>query len=100
MDKLDEFIRKYYKNLIIRGILYAVSTLFAFYLLLNLLEYFAYFPTGIRAAMFWSYIAINAYIIVKYIGMPLFGLIKIGKRLSHEQAATVIGQHFGEVRGC
>ncbi len=97
IDKLDEFIKKFYKNLIIRGVLYAVSTLFAFYLLLNIIEYFAYFPTAVRAVMFWSYVIINAYIIVKYIAIPVFQLFKIGKRLSHEQAAKVIGKHFGSV---
>lgn len=98
IGKLDEFIRKYYRNQIIRGVLYAISTLVAFYLLLNVVEYFAYFPTGVRAAMFWSFILINAVIIIKYIGIPVFRLFKIGKRLSHEQAAGVIGKHFGEVR--
>jgi hypothetical protein len=95
--KLEEFIRKYYKNKIIRGGLYAITTLFAFYLLINILEYFAYFPTVVRATLFWSFIIINAYIIVAFILIPVFNLFKIGKRLSHEQAALVIGRHFSEV---
>lgn len=97
IGKLDEFIRKYYKNLIIRGILYAISTLFAFYLLINLAEYFAWFSTGVRTFLFWTYIAVNAFIILRYIGIPFASLVKIGKRLSHEQAAQVIGRHFREV---
>lgn len=98
IDKLDEFIRKYYKNLIIRGILYAISALVAFYILVNVVEYFAWFPVGIRAFLFWAYILVNAYIIIRYIGIPFTSLIKIGKHLSHEQAAEVIGRHFQEVK--
>jgi hypothetical protein len=96
--KLDEFIRKFYKNQLIRGALYAITALFAFFIIINILEYFAYFVSIVRAILFWSYIGGNVFIIVKYIGIPLFRLFKIGEILTHDQAAKIIGRHFGEVQ--
>ena len=38
--KIDEFIRKYYKNQLIRGLLYSLAALGTYFVLIVLLEYF------------------------------------------------------------
>jgi hypothetical protein len=98
LGKLDAFIRKYYKNQLIRGGIYAFTLGLAFYLLVATLEYFGNFSTGVRTALFWSFVAGMVFIFSKYIFIPLFHLYKIGDIISHEQAAQIIGQHFGEVK--
>lgn len=96
--KLEEFIRKYYKNRMLRGLLYALTVLVTFYLTVIVLEYLAWFSTGVRAVLFWSYLAVNSAIVIWYIGLPLLSLLRIGKRLSYQQAAAILGNHFAEVR--
>jgi hypothetical protein len=96
--KLDEFIRKYYKNQIIRGIIYSVSVFLLFYLFIILAEYFGHFNTFIRTVFFYLFIAINGFIIARLIVNPLSKLYKLfGETISHEQAAEVIGKHFKNV---
>jgi len=98
ISKLDEFIRKYYKNQIVRGIIYCVGLLILFFLVVTALEYYAHFDTTIRTILFYLYIATNALIIGKLIVVPLINLFKIGKIISHEQAAGIIGDHFTDVK--
>jgi hypothetical protein len=44
-SKLDAFIRKFYKDQLIRGLLYSVGLMVAFYLAATLLEYVGRFGT-------------------------------------------------------
>jgi hypothetical protein len=95
--KLDEFIRKYYKNMLIRGGIYFVTILFAFFICLNFIEYFAYFGTIVRTIMFYLYLVVNIVIFIKFVSFPLFKIYKLGKIISYETAAEIIGKHFSEI---
>ena len=98
IEKLDAFIRKYYKNLLIRGAIYAFALSLAFYLLIISLEYFNNFNTGIRTALFYGFVVGFLFILGKFIAIPLAHLYRIGKVISHEQAAQIIGTHFVNVK--
>jgi hypothetical protein len=97
VGKLDEFIRKYYKNQLIRGGLLFVSVFVLFFLILALAEYAVRFGTLTRTLLFYIYLAITAYILLRLILIPLLKLLRMGKVITHEQAAEIIGQHFPEV---
>lgn len=97
IGKLDAFIRKYYKNQIIRGLLYSVAMLLLFFLTITLLEYFAWFGTTFRTIIFYVYLIVSGVIIFELILIPVFKLFKIGKIISHKQAAQIIGKHFTNV---
>ncbi|HXC05437.1 MAG TPA: DUF4175 domain-containing protein [Bacteroidia bacterium] len=96
--KLDEFIRKYYKNQLIKGGLYATGLVFASYLLVVVLEYYAHFDMGIRTVLFYSLLLAIGGVCARYIALPLFRLNRIGPVISNEQAAAIIGTHFSEVK--
>jgi hypothetical protein len=96
--RLDGFIRKYYKNRLLRGCIYALGTLPAFYLLVTLLEHFGHFGILIRTFLFYSFLLVNAGIIGWFIIIPLLKLYRIGKVISHEEAAQIIGSHFEDVK--
>ncbi len=97
INKLDEFIRKYYKNQLIRGAIYAASVFIGFYLALVVLEHFGHFGTGMRTVFFWGFVLSNAFILGKLVVIPLLQLNKIGKVISHEQASGIIGKHFPDI---
>lgn len=96
--KLDEFIRKFYKNQLIRGAIYSIGLLLLFYLSVSLLEYFGEFSTVVRTILFYSFILSSAYILTSYVIVPLLKLNKMGKIISHEEAANIVGSHFSNVQ--
>jgi hypothetical protein len=97
-EKLDEFTRKYYKNQIIRGALYSLAILVSAYLVVALLEYFGKFSIPVRTTLFWIYLTGTAFVLGKYIAIPIMRLFRMGRVISHEHAAVMIGNHFPEVR--
>ena len=97
LQALDAFIRKYYKNLLIKGVLYAVGIVFTLFLAAVLLEHFGWLPQVVRGIIFWSGIVAVAAVLGWFVARPLLKMYGYGKRISHEQAAVIIGQHFPEV---
>jgi len=98
IGKLDEFIRKYYKNQLIRGGIYVFTALGLAWLAFTSLEYFGHFSTTIRTILFWSFILAAGISTWRLVIIPLTGLYKLGKVISHEQAASIIGIHFSNVQ--
>lgn len=98
VQKLDDFIRKFYKNELIRGVLYFTGTGVGFFLLAAILEYYGRFGTGVRTFMFYTLLLFLGAILARWVVSPLLKLRKLGKIITHEQAAAIIGSHFSEVK--
>ena len=98
IDKLDGFIRKYYINQLLRGALYTVGAVLGLFIVLNVLEYYFYFGTGVRTAMFWGFIGLSGAALYRWVMLPLMHYFNLGKVISHEQAAAIIGNHFSDVK--
>ncbi len=96
--KLDEFIRKYYLNQLIRGSLYSLAIILALFLGLNFLEHYFYFSSSVRGVLFFSFLGISLGALGYWVATPLVHYFRLGKVISHEQAALIIGQHFTDVR--
>lgn len=96
--KLDEFIRKFYVNQLIRGTIYTGAILLASFLIINVLEYFFYFSSGIRTILFFGFLAGALFVLVRWVAIPLLHYFKLGKIISQEKAASIIGSHFSEVQ--
>lgn len=98
INKLDEFIRKYYKNLLIRGSIYFASIFLISFLFISVIEYFGHFNSTVRTIFFYSFVFINLSVLTWYIALPLSRLLKLGNIISHKQAAAIIGKHFANVK--
>ncbi len=98
ISKLDEFIRKYYKNQLVRGVLYSVALGLSFYISLAATAYYSYSYTLIRAIIFYLFLTGNIFILTRYIIIPLLKLYRIGNVISYEDASMIIGKHFREVQ--
>lgn len=98
IQKLDSFIRKYYKNQLIKGAIYFTGLFLLFFLSISILEYIGNFNTLIRTVLFYSFIIGTVFILTYYVLIPLFKLFKIGKLISYNQAAEIIGNHFSNVK--
>lgn len=97
VEKLDEFIRKYYKNLLIRGLLLSVSSVLAFYLVAIISDYFAFFSSGVRTLMFFAFVGVFLTSFIFWVIDPLIRLYRLGKVISYEKASLIIGNHFPDV---
>src|SRR5690554_380015 len=97
LTQVDAFIRKYYKNLMIKGLLlFFIIFLFTF-LIVSGLEYLGHFNSLIRAVLFFSFLALNSYVLIKYFILPVAKLFSFGKRINRYQAAQIIGDFFPQV---
>ena len=95
--ELDAFKRKFYLNLLVRGGLVAGGLLLSFFLVFNLLEYFLYLPTGVRAVLLFGFLGLTGYALLRWIWQPLAALTNLRRLLSDEQAARRVGELFPEV---
>ena len=98
LQKLDEFIRKYYKNKLLRGAIFFIGSALSFFLVVSLLEYFGHFNTTFRTVLFYSFLIFTGIILYRLIMVPVFKLYKIGNRLNYESASLIIGQHFNNIK--
>lgn len=94
IEQIDAFIRKYYKNEMIKGVLVFTGFLLASWLLVSTLEYFGQFSSTVRFILLISFIAGNGFILVHYFIRPLMRLYSFGKRIDRFQAAGIIGAFF------
>jgi len=97
IEKLNRFIRKYYKNQILKGLIYSLSIILVLFLVVDGIEYFAWTSILARTVLFYSFMLIVVGVLVYYILIPGFKLASIGKTISRKQAANIIGKHFPEV---
>lgn len=97
IDKLDQFIRKYYVNQLIKGSLYSLAIILVSFLFIALAEYNFFFSSFVRKLIFYSFIFTSISAIGFFVLQPLFKIYKLGKIINHEQAAQIIGNHFSNV---
>jgi len=98
LSRLDAFIRKYYLNQLLRGGLILLTCLLAYILLVSVGEYYLYLPVWARIALMSLFIVLGISALALLIIRPLLGMASLGKTLSHEQAAVIIGKHFPEIK--
>lgn len=98
LDKIESFIKKFYLNKLIRGILTGSVALVLSFLIFNGIEYISWFPSKIRLILFIALISIFAIIVCFYFIVPIINLIRFRKKMSNEQAAIIIGKFFPEIK--
>ena len=96
--KLDSFIRKYYKNQIIKGIILSFTIYISYYLVLLVLEHFNHFSTNIRTVLFYSALIIFASVFVYFIAIPTLKFLRIGNIISYKKASNIISNHFADIK--
>ena len=98
IEKIEGFTRKYYLNRLIQGVLVGAVLWIVFYLLINGLEYFSWFPPKGRFVLFLFLLAGSGFVLVYHFLIPLVNLIRFRKKMSVEQASMMIGKFFPEIK--
>jgi len=97
LRKIDEFIRKYYINRMIRGGIYFLGISLLVFIVSVLLEYFGKFNASVRTVIFYTSSGLILGLIFIQLLWPLFKLLSIGKRINNQQASRIIGAHFPHI---
>ncbi len=98
LQKLDEFIRKYYKNQLIRGAIYFTAATLISFLLVVVMEYFGRYNSAVRGLLIYSFAVFAVFCLIRFVIIPLTKLYRIGKTIDYTYASTIIGKHFPEVK--
>lgn len=97
IHRIDQFIRKYYLNKLLRGLIFLGAGLFSAYVVITLSEYFGNFNTLVRTLLFYFFIVLNTGLLVWLVVPPAMAWFRLGKIISHDEAAAIIGQHFNDI---
>ena len=95
--KIDTFIRKYYLNNLLRGLIFLGAGLFSAFVIITVSEYYADFNSSFRTFLFYFFILLNLGLIGWLVLPSLFAWLKMGKTITYDQAASIIGKQFAEV---
>ena len=96
-QKLEEFIRKYYINELIKGAILFFAIGLLYFILTLLIEHFLWLGTTGRALLFWVFVAVEVALFARFVALPLAKLFKLQGGIGHEEASKIIGSHFPEV---
>lgn len=96
-QKLEAFIKKFYTNELIRGIIFFIGLGLLYFLFTLFVEYFLWLKPVGRTILFWAFIGVEVYLLLRFILFPIFKLFKLQKGIDYNQASTIIGNHFTEV---
>lgn len=97
IEKIERFVRKFYLNRLIQGVLVGAAIWILFYLLVNTLEYFSWFSPKVRFVLFLLLLLGTAFVLAYYFVWPLWNLLRFRKKMSVEQAALLIGKFFPDI---
>jgi len=95
--KLDAFIRKYYANQLIRGSLILLICVLVYILTVSVSEYYLYLPVWLRITCVSMFMLLGLSALTFWVIIPLSRMARLGKVISHEQAALIVGEHFPEI---
>ena len=95
--KIQDFVRRFYLNRMIKGILLAVGLLVVLIIAVHGIEFLLWLPSGGRKLLFWIYLIGVGFVAIYYILLPLYRLFTYRNQMSEAEAARLIGKHFSEI---
>lgn len=98
LDKLDDFIRKYYRIQCLKGLILFLLVAIAYSIIVFFIEYFAFLPIYTRTVVFYISLLLALISFVKYVAIPLAHMYNIGSRISYVEASRIVQSHFPEIK--
>jgi len=96
-NKLEAFVKKYYTNELIKGVILFFSTGVLYFLITLLIEHYLWLSQTGRSVLFWMFVVVEVGLFARFIAFPLAKLFKLQKGIDYTQASKIIGNHFPEV---
>ncbi len=96
-QKLQQFIKKYYTNELIKGLLLFVTFGLLYLFITLFIEYFLWLPPNARSVLFYVFVFVEVGLLIKLIILPITKLLGLQQGISFAEASKIIGNHFPEV---
>ncbi|MPT36123.1 MAG: hypothetical protein E2604_13810, partial [Flavobacterium sp.] len=96
-QKLEDFIKKFYTNELLKGIILFTGFGLLYFMVTLLVEHFLWLSPKGRTILFWLFVLVELFFLLRFILFPLFKLFKLQKGIDYKQASLIIGNHFSEV---
>jgi len=97
LDKLKAFTKKYYTKVLLKGIVFFLALGLFFFFVVLAVEYFLWLNSTGRLLLLLTFIAVELYLLFRYILTPIFYLFRLKQGIDNKQASLLIGKHFPEV---
>jgi hypothetical protein len=97
-QKLHQFTKKYYVNELIKGTILFLSLGFIYLFFTLFLEYFLWLEPTARTLLFWVFMVVEVFLLIRFIAIPVFKLLGLRKGISFTASSKIIGKHFPEVQ--
>lgn len=88
--RINKYIDKYYKCLLIKGLLLFFCVFFLSSSLFSFLEYYLSFPSLVRLILLSLFVLVNTSVLVYFIVIPLLRLFSLAPRMSLDKACRFI----------
>ena len=86
--KLEAFIKKYYANELLKGIILFVGFGLIYLFVTLFIEYFLWLKPMGRTLLFWTFVGVELFLLSRFILFPLFKLFKLQQGINYEQASA------------
>jgi hypothetical protein len=96
-SKLQQFIKKYYTNELIKGLILFAAFGLLYFMFTLFVEHFLWLQPGARSVLFFVFIAVELVFFVRFILLPIFKLVGLQQGISLTKASKIIGNHFPAV---
>jgi hypothetical protein len=96
-SNLQEFVKKYYTNELIKGLILFSSFGLLYFIFTLLVEHFLWLQPTARTILLWFFIGVELALLIKYILIPIAKLFGLQKGITLKDASKIIGNHFTEV---
>ncbi|PKD21600.1 hypothetical protein APR41_01015 [Salegentibacter salinarum] len=95
--KLEAFIRKFYLNKLLKGLILFFAIGLLYFLVVLAIEHFLWLEPASRTFLFWIFVGVEVILLGYFILIPLTKLFKFSNGINDEEASKIIGAHFPEV---
>ncbi|MFZ4105174.1 DUF4175 family protein [Flavobacterium sp.] len=95
--KLEQFVKKYYTNELLRGTIFFIGIGLLYFIFTLFIEYFLWLKPTARTFLFWTFVFVEFFLVLRFILFPIFKLFKLQKGINYDDASKIIGNHFSEV---
>jgi hypothetical protein len=98
IQKLDAFIKKYYRNEIYRGGIIFLLCAVLYVVSISFIEHFSFLSITVRSVLFYASIVLLCAAFAVLVLLPLLKLFHIGKTIDYKQASKILATHFPEIK--
>ena len=101
VDKIHEWLnaykKKYYQNLLVKGIILSFALLLSIFLIFNSIEYTFRLAGILRATLLILFVIALSVVSWRWVFTPISRLFRLKRQLSNEEAAVQIGKYFPQI---